>query len=733
MRNFLAKNLRRIYEILYAGGITAGLMILGDCYFQFLWSHILIVISAVVFQIMLQWSEEKKMRIQLWSGVAVLTLILGIFLYRIGNDLELYFFILIMESICLGISVISYVGRHRLWIKALLLIIQLFCLVFFSINGIDVAKWTIGVVLLCLLLFFAECVEVKTAKKTGMNALNLFPVFFLALFLLVLMPAKNTPIKWETIKNIMTNIGEGIDAIIVNVQYLFSNNKTFSLAFAGYGTDGSLGGSISNSNEPQISVFGDKTKSPLYLIGNTSNHYNGKNWQRDLTKKPYEFGEEEYSLQYDELMRALDRSIYSKSECNEFIRSRVYKIKYEGIKTNSLFIPLNMNSVNSSKRIKLLKNDEDNLVLWKPLGVGFTYETDFIEIDYANEKMCNILRNLAWDDTKIQEKNPMLESQRAYIKENYMMLPETLPKRVYDLANEITAEYNTDYDKLRAIESYLSQYTYSMTPESCPESQDFIDHFLFESQSGYCTYFATAMAVLGRCEGIPTRYVQGFVTNESNKKNRTEIMLTGNNGHAWAEAYIDSIGWVPFDATPGYYEAAKKEWEKPQPLPDSSQTTKEEEKPVNETSIYEPGEINEEDNSTLPLVVQILIVISIFVLIFIIFILIRNFLRKTKYSKFTEYEKIKYLMKRSFFFGKLHNCCIEDGETLLGYGNRLNGRLNVANMTFDEICNLFQSIRFGSKSITNKDITFMENYTKELEKDYLSNCQKYKRIFYYIR
>ena len=99
--------------------------------------------------------------------------------------------------------------------------------------------------------------------------------------------------------------------------------------------------------------------------------------------------------------------------------------------------------------------------------------------------------------------------------------------------------------------------------DRCPEGQDFTDFFLFDSQTGYCTYFATAMAVLGRCCGIPTRYAEGFVTTGTRRTEGNQVMITSDNAHAWAEGYIPNIGWVPFEPTPRYYEAANTAWNLP--------------------------------------------------------------------------------------------------------------------------------------------------------------------------
>ena len=66
------------------------------------------------------------------------------------------------------------------------------------------------------------------------------------------------------------------------------------------------------------------------------------------------------------------------------------------------------------------------------------------------------------------------------IHKDYLGLPEELPQRVRDLADEITQGYDNDYDKLKAIEAYLQEnYEYTLSPGSVPEEQDFVDKILF--------------------------------------------------------------------------------------------------------------------------------------------------------------------------------------------------------------------------------------------------------------
>jgi len=136
------------------------------------------------------------------------------------------------------------------------------------------------------------------------------------------------------------------------------------------------------------------------------------------------------------------------------------------------------------------------------------------------------------------------------IREHFMYVPEIVPQRVWDLTNEIISNYATDFDRVMAIRNFLLQFPYTLTPVPVPRGVCFVDHFLFEGQEGYCTYFASAMAVMSRIAGIPSRYVEGFLLPPA--VGNTNILVTNRMAHAWVEVYLEGFGWLIVEATPTY-------------------------------------------------------------------------------------------------------------------------------------------------------------------------------------
>jgi len=140
------------------------------------------------------------------------------------------------------------------------------------------------------------------------------------------------------------------------------------------------------------------------------------------------------------------------------------------------------------------------------------------------------------------------ETAPAEILETYLQIPQEVPTRVYDLASTITKDEHNTYDKVKAIESYLRQFEYTLDIPAPEPDQDIVDYFLFDLQKGYCDYFASAMVVLSRAANIPARIAVGYSTGQYDYA-RQIFVVTEANAHAWPEIYIAPYGWVPFEPT----------------------------------------------------------------------------------------------------------------------------------------------------------------------------------------
>ncbi|MEK7815059.1 MAG: transglutaminase domain-containing protein, partial [Chloroflexota bacterium] len=102
----------------------------------------------------------------------------------------------------------------------------------------------------------------------------------------------------------------------------------------------------------------------------------------------------------------------------------------------------------------------------------------------------------------------------TWVLARYTQLPDDLPQRVRDLAAQLTAQAKTPYDKAKAVEDYLSTWTYTLQVEPPPYNAHGVDHFLFTLRAGYSEYFGSSMVVLLRSVGVPARLATGYATGD---------------------------------------------------------------------------------------------------------------------------------------------------------------------------------------------------------------------------
>ncbi len=129
----------------------------------------------------------------------------------------------------------------------------------------------------------------------------------------------------------------------------------------------------------------------------------------------------------------------------------------------------------------------------------------------------------------------------------YLEVPRLSP-RVFALADRWTAGATDPAETARRIVDRLrSEYRYSREGEG--GEGDPLERFLFDRKEGHCEYFSTALAILLRTQGVPTRNVSGFSGGTWNEYGHY-YAVRQSNAHSWVEAWLPRIGWATLDATP---------------------------------------------------------------------------------------------------------------------------------------------------------------------------------------
>jgi transglutaminase-like putative cysteine protease len=148
-----------------------------------------------------------------------------------------------------------------------------------------------------------------------------------------------------------------------------------------------------------------------------------------------------------------------------------------------------------------------------------------------------------------RSKNGRASFSRIVNREQYLQLPRDLPDRIVELAQEWTAGATSDEDKARALEQRLKAEMLYDKASPSGLAKEPVDDFLFESKRGHCEFFSSAMALMLRAVGIPSRNVTGFGSGTYNEYGGFYVVRQGD-AHSWVEAYIEGKGWVTFDPTP---------------------------------------------------------------------------------------------------------------------------------------------------------------------------------------
>jgi len=345
------------------------------------------------------------------------------------------------------------------------------------------------------------------------------------------------------------------------------------------------------------------------------------------------------------------------------------------------------------------------------------------------------------------------------VRENFMYVPETVPQRVHDLVAEIIYGLETDYERVIAIREYLVQFPYTLNPQPVPPGVCFVDHFLFVGQEGYCTYYASAMAVMSRIAGIPSRYVEGFLLPPAPPESDDDMaifVVTNMMAHAWVDVYLEGFGWLIVEATAPYAFLMGQVPELPQGVWQDEWLTVGEEwwwyyeeywrmhggydmpfspgGPVNQAGY---GDIDDVIGSALSLRQVRIIIVSIFLAVAII---VLGFLLKQYIKVITVTRRINRLPINqritTYFTGIIDiasnvTSAKDPAETPYVYGQRVGMRFAFKNDSarLRDLVTLYYRARYGSHELTEDESVIMEDSYFDMI-NYLQIEHKKSRFFY---
>lgn len=305
-----------------------------------------------------------------------------------------------------------------------------------------------------------------------------------------------------------------------------------------------------SGNEERLIVTSEYGRD-LYLRGFIGAEYKDGKWE-ELKNSSYGSGNSSIVNWLEERGFTAQQQYNSYAVNNETaLDTNSITVENIGAKRSYIYLPYSASGF--SKQHSYLHGDSNT----KSSALFGASSYDFIEQSDRRPTELYTLENwYSSPETKQEEEYVKNETvYRKFVYENYLSADDKNGKKIYSYFWS-NADENEKKNLLSATEhirdTLEKNCTYSENCEYVKQSGDPIGDFLFTYKSGNSALFASAAVQALRSIGFPARYAEGYYLSNSENPEAT-VTLTTKNAHAWAEVYMDGIGWLPVDFTPGFY------------------------------------------------------------------------------------------------------------------------------------------------------------------------------------
>ncbi len=683
---------------------------------QELWFCMLVTVPAVICFSLLR-HGKLKLRIVI-TGLAV-TAFLGMILL-VPREERLDFLgscLWIFQELCLAAACFALselLSRFR-GIRNALAAAGCLTLPVLMILGREVQKLSVFAIFLFALLCLADLMQRRSVKEgdTDPKKHLVFISPFLIIVFAVAVPIKapEEPYSWPVTKRLYSIVKE---AIVVLIDDLFPGNSWDSdTPVIGFTDRGNLGGNLSHTSYTAMTLKSNSINDArIYLGGRVFDSFNGQGWTKNASTTLDERG-----LDTLETMSAV-LDWQDGAPADDLMKAVSIWVEHEHIRSSCAFSPIKIlycrgkdgaHAVTADGELHFEGDD------WNP------YSDVYYRINRNNpvfEEMLASEHTVTEESWQAALKECRIKDTDGYGYEDYLAyreqirreyLPETsLSPRLTAYMDEQLAGAETDYEKLLRIEELLKGFRYTERPGDLPanlkNASDYLDYFILEKKEGYCSYFATAFVLLARSYGIPARYVQGFSLPMGQL---TETEVGTDKAHAWPEVYLDGIGWLVFEPTPGYdnrvrWQTKAEKEEKENARKEGADYYHHEENTPDptlsdDTEPEETGFVLRWYQVVIPLAAGIGFALSIYAA--------DRFLKKRRYRKLNEHDKCIWLCKRYLQYLKRKGAGIQAQETLEEYALRLGKEYPQADCGFLDV---YQRILYSGKEASETERCALE-------------------------
>lgn len=455
------------------------------------------------------------------------------------------------------------------------------CVVLGFIWGYELPKLLIAAAVFLLL-------KELTAFYGNRFAVQLLPLLLGVALVVFAIPIHDEPFDWSFVVRFGDSMVGLARSAAREMGYFFSAPDGIPGLLVGYSGQGSMEGSLFDNDLEELYLSVKSTRGNLYLKGQDYGLLDGETWgEATASTQPY-------GLWYAQFLNALIAEDISKEKAGTFAEVCTTELTYGYLKTTDVIRPAGL--LYLTKDLLADMTDNPNEFNYRDTKQrSYKYSVRFMDFDYANPYLQELFTKLPQQSTaQMASYEELTEISRTYFSVELGMvfsrseyaqyaakrleaeangepdpiiaevMEETLSvsgvtNRVRELSAAVTEGCASDYEKAKAIEDYLRNYSYS-TKTDLRGSDSFIDEFLFETRAGYCAHYASAMVMMLRLNGIPARLTEGYCADYSHRESGRGFVVYGSSAHIWPEAYLEGFGWVRFEPTASMPSAETLGW-----------------------------------------------------------------------------------------------------------------------------------------------------------------------------
>ncbi|SFO23803.1 Transglutaminase-like superfamily protein [Pseudobutyrivibrio sp. UC1225] len=400
-----------------------------------------------------------------------------------------------------------------------------------------------------------------------------FNFFLLLGCFLIFIPMNRDPIDWSRLEGVFGNAADATAYYLCSVI----GDSEYTV---GYGSFNATGSRISNSDKLQLVL--ESVERPYFVY--TDAETGKKMKMRRVLYLAGGKGVDGKALV--EWLQFLKDNDIDKEEAEMFSQISKLDVEYVYLDTADEIAPAGaLVLTNQDGFIEKGRSDDRH-------RKGYKIKAKYLDIDYGSPLLVELFQN---PKGSLIDREPMTYQEASeyylslynqdlkdvmnaseyeeYLKQTdmYQIYGDTegVSDRMEKLASDITAKADNDYLRAKLIEIYLRQYTYNTkavgghNPDSDMSTSkgmaDIADRFLFETESGYCVHYTSSMVMMLRSIGIPARAVIGYRYSFPFEIQENYV-VEANCAHVWPEAYIENVGWIPFEPTSAYSTAGMYSW-----------------------------------------------------------------------------------------------------------------------------------------------------------------------------